>query len=84
MVSDQNINSIVSASPNAKFARTVIFFILTTTIFIPYSMYVLPYVRSSQILVFCWIVLGIIIAYLSYILVLSLMSGVPFFKLIRS
>jgi len=81
---DQNNNSIVSNSPDAKTARTIIFFIVTIIIFIPYTMYILPYFRSSQILAACWIVLGMIISFFAYILVLSLMSRVPFFKLIRS
>jgi hypothetical protein len=75
--------SILSKDPNAKFVRTVILLILSFIIAIPYFVYILPYFKTSQLSIVASLLLFLIFDYFAYIFVLSRISGIPFFRVIR-
>ena len=75
---------IVSKSHDAKIVRTGLLLFLSITIAFFYFVYIVPSIRNSTIFVVGSLFGLLVLDYLIYIFVLSLISGIPFFELIKS
>ena len=75
---------LVSKTPDAKTARTALFLFLSIVLSLLYFAFVIPYVRNSSWDIFWSLIALLVIIYLAYLFVLSLISGISCLELFES